>query len=197
MALIVCPECGKEISDNSKKCIHCGYKIKRAKPINKKLIIIAVAIIILTVIAIVFISNNLSSDERYVYELVKDYKNKLKDPTSLAVSGPSLILSYANSEDSIKKVYFDAYANNSYGARTHSLVAYQDSEYLGDASTAVKKIDTNASESELTRQVKLTAAIYTYNDFAIKISEGDVSKYKAVFVNMKKIARKVGCGYIE
>lgn len=28
MALINCPECGKEISDKSEKCIHCGYPIR-------------------------------------------------------------------------------------------------------------------------------------------------------------------------
>lgn len=28
MALIKCPECGKEISDTSKNCIHCGYALK-------------------------------------------------------------------------------------------------------------------------------------------------------------------------
>lgn len=27
MALIKCPECGKEISDKSDKCIHCGYSL--------------------------------------------------------------------------------------------------------------------------------------------------------------------------
>lgn len=27
MALIVCPECGKEISDKSEVCIHCGYPL--------------------------------------------------------------------------------------------------------------------------------------------------------------------------
>ena len=27
MALIKCPECGKEISDKSSACIHCGYPI--------------------------------------------------------------------------------------------------------------------------------------------------------------------------
>lgn len=27
MALIKCPECGKEISDKSDKCIHCGYPL--------------------------------------------------------------------------------------------------------------------------------------------------------------------------
>ena len=28
MALIKCPECGKEISDKAKVCIHCGYPMK-------------------------------------------------------------------------------------------------------------------------------------------------------------------------
>lgn len=27
MALIKCPECGKEVSDKSKACIHCGYPL--------------------------------------------------------------------------------------------------------------------------------------------------------------------------
>lgn len=29
MALIKCPECGKEISDTCDVCIHCGYKFKK------------------------------------------------------------------------------------------------------------------------------------------------------------------------
>ena len=28
MALIKCPECGKEISDKSKQCIHCGFPLE-------------------------------------------------------------------------------------------------------------------------------------------------------------------------
>ena len=27
MALIKCPECGKDISDKSPACIHCGYPL--------------------------------------------------------------------------------------------------------------------------------------------------------------------------
>lgn len=27
MALIRCPECGKEISDKAPQCIHCGFQI--------------------------------------------------------------------------------------------------------------------------------------------------------------------------
>lgn len=29
--LIICPECGKEISDKSDKCIHCGYPMGKTK----------------------------------------------------------------------------------------------------------------------------------------------------------------------
>lgn len=31
MALIICPECGKEISDQAQMCIHCGYPLQEAR----------------------------------------------------------------------------------------------------------------------------------------------------------------------
>lgn len=31
LMLIKCPECGKEISDKSKQCIHCGYPLEENK----------------------------------------------------------------------------------------------------------------------------------------------------------------------
>lgn len=31
MALIICPECGKEVSDKSENCIHCGFPLKNTK----------------------------------------------------------------------------------------------------------------------------------------------------------------------
>lgn len=32
MALIICPECGKEISDKAAACIHCGYPLPEQPP---------------------------------------------------------------------------------------------------------------------------------------------------------------------
>lgn len=32
MALVNCPECGKEISDRSKACIHCGFPLEDTEP---------------------------------------------------------------------------------------------------------------------------------------------------------------------
>ena len=38
MALITCPDCGKEFSDSAKKCLNCGYKYKKPKNIKYSLI---------------------------------------------------------------------------------------------------------------------------------------------------------------
>lgn len=54
MALITCPECGKEISDSAEKCIHCGYPLKakaESKPAagnkaNKLVIVLAILLLI-------------------------------------------------------------------------------------------------------------------------------------------------------
>lgn len=36
MALIKCPECGKEISDTSDKCVNCGYVLNHSAKHEKK-----------------------------------------------------------------------------------------------------------------------------------------------------------------
>ncbi len=54
MALINCPECGKEISDSSDKCIHCGYplKVNVEKPKKKKAVIIVIIVVIVVIVLI-------------------------------------------------------------------------------------------------------------------------------------------------
>ncbi|MBD5136388.1 MAG: zinc-ribbon domain-containing protein [Lachnospiraceae bacterium] len=36
MSLIICSECGKEISDKASVCVHCGYPIKKEKDLHTK-----------------------------------------------------------------------------------------------------------------------------------------------------------------
>ena len=39
MALIQCPECGKEVSDKAGKCPHCGYpleELEKKEPVKEK-----------------------------------------------------------------------------------------------------------------------------------------------------------------
>lgn len=63
MALFNCPECGKEISDTTKVCIHCGYVLNKKesimdklKKIGKKKLIVIGAIAAVVVIFIMCVS---------------------------------------------------------------------------------------------------------------------------------------------
>lgn len=53
MALIKCPECGKEISDTVEQCPHCGYSLKKKKDKN---IIVKTAIGVIVVLTVIFIA---------------------------------------------------------------------------------------------------------------------------------------------
>ena len=98
MTLINCRECAKEISDTSKRCIHCGAKIKKEKikkeknkeaSKNKKkliLIILGIILIIGTIITIYFLLNNnveqtnLRDDTKSQVEIITDYINIRENP---------------------------------------------------------------------------------------------------------------------
>ena len=98
MALIKCKECGKEISDTSKKCIHCGVKIKKDKPKkeeskksskNKKkiiLILLGATLIIGAIITISFLAKNnveqtnLRDETKNQIEIITEYINIREKP---------------------------------------------------------------------------------------------------------------------
>lgn len=74
MALIYCPECGNQISDSVKKCIHCGKKLTKkdkeamgsVAPSSKKkkvllIVLPIVAVLIIAVIIIIAVSSSSSS----------------------------------------------------------------------------------------------------------------------------------------
>ena len=88
MALIKCSECGKEISDKSKVCIHCGNKIKKnKKKINENLLIIIIVVAVLLVLSIiiaVITSIKNKPDLKEVFEKVDcdDYYCELADDES-------------------------------------------------------------------------------------------------------------------
>ena len=54
MALIKCPECGKQISDTVRVCPKCGYKRKRESKINKKKLIIICSVLLLVLVVGLF-----------------------------------------------------------------------------------------------------------------------------------------------
>lgn len=69
MAMIVCPECGKEISDAADSCPHCGFPLRKPenkKPIPTKLIIalLAAVIIVCGIAVAVIMTVRLTDDEQ-------------------------------------------------------------------------------------------------------------------------------------
>lgn len=84
MALIKCPECGKEISDTVKSCPHCGYKIKISKTKNSRMRIMYAIIVIILVIGIIVltayfvINNKKESIDNYVGQSIQSVVNSEK-----------------------------------------------------------------------------------------------------------------------
>ena len=83
MSLIKCPECGKEVSDKSEVCIHCGY------PINKKRTIVV---------------NGTTYDAEPYYDLIEQYKNEKIDHRSFQRGVVRLIIDYNLRHDYYEKL---------------------------------------------------------------------------------------------
>ena len=110
MALIQCPECGKEISDKARKCPNCDWmpemqesnleqskvknleqedagrrvskNVSKNKSINNRFLIIIVIALIIVVITLLWENRNLSSDSNKYNELEKADVNGISESTS-------------------------------------------------------------------------------------------------------------------
>ncbi len=86
MALIKCPECGKEISDSISTCPNCGYVIKTKKNIAVLIIVILVIVIAAGVVAYFYFlkPNSIMNQAENLIE-----RNKYSDADVLLASVPS------------------------------------------------------------------------------------------------------------
>ena len=81
MALLKCTECGKEISDNSKKCIQCGSPIKKEKKKidTKKVLFISISLfVIIGIIIGIIIKLNNDKEKKELEEQERIIENKRK-----------------------------------------------------------------------------------------------------------------------
>lgn len=91
MALIKCPECGKEISDTVKNCPNCGYKMKKKseKKSKKNLMIILFVILVVLIVGGVVAFKSVKERkkqlyyENIVYNCMDKYRDELERPDSL------------------------------------------------------------------------------------------------------------------
>ena len=121
MALIQCPECGKQISNTAKKCPQCGHPLnaKDVKGILKKQVLAASTLILLVVIPI-FLSwayrNMLYGESKKAYDMIVMASVSFPMPESVRIEGGQLsgislrcILSSANGIGDRVKAYYEIY----------------------------------------------------------------------------------------
>lgn len=113
MAIISCPECGKEISDQAEKCIYCGYPLKKQEQPDvekvgqssesgrKKKFIYAIAGTLAVVVALVIgvlVSRKMEQDKK-----AKTYETAVEELDSENISGAKELFvslgDYSDSQD--------------------------------------------------------------------------------------------------
>lgn len=117
MALMNCPECGKEVSDNAVNCVHCGSplvltnnpfaqkvspaRLRKNKKIGKILGIIIVALIFLAVI-LAIIGSNETGDKSPANELSVEETTQTVSPSPeieyIEITATELIEAYDENE---------------------------------------------------------------------------------------------------
>lgn len=75
MALIKCPECGKEVSNQLKKCNNCGYKLKQTD--KKKIKRFAIIGIVLTILLIIGSVVGLNISKKNQEKIDKEYHDQI------------------------------------------------------------------------------------------------------------------------
>ena len=88
MAIIKCPECNKEISDQANSCPNCGYVLnnQKNKEVNKRILVIVVLVIIIFLIGVIGFSKIKSSDSFFQFgksEVQNDKKSSDKGSISV------------------------------------------------------------------------------------------------------------------
>lgn len=141
MALIKCKECGKEISDTSKICVHCGAKTEMAKKNKKKIVIITSIIILLIVLSIasIFIIKKLNDKTNLSASEVVNYLQKQGyefESTKSTVSQNTTYYIYADNKN--EKISFQRIDNVFLGV----MYEWKDST-INDEWAEIKKTEEN------------------------------------------------------
>lgn len=123
---------------------------------KKYYLILGLVIILLSISLIMFIvnkTNKLTPLELKAVEILKDYKSKLKNPSSLQVFEIRYKESYNTNNELIYNFYIDCAAQNGFGGNTRSVIYYTVSNneklsFLGDDDKANMTISKYTSEKD-------------------------------------------------
>ena len=195
MALVQCPECGKEISDQALSCPNCGYVMqkvesiepvatKSAKKIPDKRVITIVCVVVLIAGLLCISDSGLNQDEKLALEDCKILRNMLKDPSSMDIYN----IYVRPSEDGGNYdtlVFIDYAAANSYGGKVRNVATFEENTYLGDS---------NDDEDDFSSQYEYD--YYLLASFAYKfyiVRDGEIASDNPDFakVNVDKIVKAI------
>ena len=195
MALVQCPECGKEVSDQALSCPNCGYVMqkaesiepvttKSAKKIPDKRIITIVCVVVL-IAGLLYISDSgLNQYEKLALEDCKILRNMLKDPSSMDIYNIYVHPSEdGGNYDTL--VFIDYAAANSYGGKVRSVVTFEKNAYLGDS---------NDDEDDFSSQYEYDyylLASFVYKFYIVRDGEIASDNPDFVKVNVDKIVKAI------
>lgn len=146
MAIIKCPECGKEISDTCSNCIHCGFSLqttpspvvtseKTKKQINfseiiskyKIALIIVLAIVLLIIVVVSLASANANRDP-----FEKLYNDQTRESVQTALGTPDSSKDKDTNEEYSWNI--DEYYNVTFLGKTGNLeIWYDDDNFVSHA----------------------------------------------------------------
>lgn len=155
MALINCPECGKEISDSAAQCIHCGYSLKpnvsivekAKKKLDKKVLIgIGAALVVVLIVVFVLVYKN-SIVPAKNYDLAEQtLQNEEYDDAAAQFEA---LGDYKDSEERVLECYYEKgkslMAKGSYSA---AIKAFEEADNYADAANQISKAEDKLAEEE-------------------------------------------------
>ncbi|GEM_PF-5747784 len=154
MALIKCPECGRDITDTNEKCIHCGCPIIKTKGKKKKIILVIVSLSIVVTIVIGSLLKN-----RGVGSL---------EPHTIQNTELMKLLEYTNPSD-IKNDLGNDYEHNTYDNLNSSSDDYED---ITIDSKVYSKVEISYDSSGEFERIYLdTDSIWSQEEYEILIAD--------------------------
>ena len=155
---------------------------------KKGLLIILAAAIVIAVVAVS--GKTLNEKEKYVYKVVAEYKDMLKDPDSLVLRGDIL---YVKDSSYDTFVAFSASGNNSYGTPVTSMPIFMNYFYIGDYGDEYGDFDEIEDKIKMAKCKLVVATWRLVGDDMVN----DDEYLEAELISGKKIAAKLKCKWKE
>lgn len=196
MAIIICPECKKELSDTLKVCPHCGFSIKKKNTISKKKVTLLVSIILCMIalgggVAGIIVYKN--SPQVKIMENIES--NNLKNAATLyktLKNGDADKLQKVNDKlvDHLSKVIDDYAKDGTQYKKCEEYVAFIEKYVSTSATVSPKKL---LSELKTSKENFLSGVDYQNDkdypsavEAFSEVSKSDIENYEKVQDNIKK-----------